>query len=507
MEITIINNGKAFSASASPDETILEVLQRNEIQSVHAPCGGKGTCKKCLVNVSSSSGSGACLSCLTKVEEGMIVEVSSATRYEFAGGENARSFIPDPGLTGYAAIVDFGTTTIACSLYDRSTGIQLATASDSNRQSAYGDNVLARLQAVADGYFPHLRKIAIRQLNMLLKSLCRDVGIQEREIAQLVITGNTLMEHILAGLNPTENGKAVMTTCSHFGESIPSADLGIEIGGDVYFLPVVSPLLGGDITAGLYAADADRSDTPVLFCDMGTNIEILLGCGDHFVACTADAGSVFKASLMEKGMISAAGAIASVEYRDGEFIPDVLGGGKPLGICGSGMISILGVLCSLEILDEQGHIPEEDEVSAEFLPFIGREHGERVFYLTKDHAIYITQGDISRFQLAKAAVYAGIQVLLYEYGIHERDIAKVFLAGGFGAFVNVDAASSVGLIPATLLKRSNCLGNSSLAGAAAAALQAEARTRMEAISRSIRVIELPTHKMFDDAYVEGMFFM
>jgi len=507
MNITILDNGKQLHAEATPGETILAVLQRIGIKSLHAPCGGRGTCKKCLVTVSSRTLSGSCLACLTEVEDGMVVELSKAARISFSGESIRSGRTPDPGLAGYAAAFDFGTTTIAGRLYDRSTGALCAAVSDSNHQSAYGDNVLARLQAAAEGGFGELRELSVNQLDLCLASLCREAGISLAEVQQIAVAGNTLMEHFLAGKDPTENGQPVMTAWSHFGEQIPGKELGLEADCPVFFCPVTAPLLGGDVIAGLFAAGAGEATGPVLYCDLGTNIEMILKNGEDCIACTADAGAVLKASIMEKGMIASTGAISAVKYRGGELVTEVLGGGKPAGICGSGMVSALGVMIALELLDEQGHIASPDETEPELAGFLGAEHGQRVFYLTPDRSIYITREDISRFQVAKAAVYAGIQVLLHEAGLRERDIERVWLAGGFSSFATIDDASTVGLIPGAFAKKAVSLGNASVIGAADAALQADTRAAMKELSRRIRIVELPTHPVFGDAYVEGMMFM
>lgn len=507
MNITIVENGKRVNAPATPGDTILTVLQRAGIRSLHAPCGGRGTCKKCLVTVSSSSFNGTCLACLTQAEDGMIVEISGGSRMSFSEELRPANISPDPGLDGFAAAFDFGTTTIAGRLYDRKNGELRASVSASNHQSAFGDNVLARLQAAAEGDFCALNRMAVDQLDALLASLCKEAGIELSEIGQIAVSGNPMMEHCLAGQDPTEDAQPVMSRLSHFGQQIESKDLGLSADCPVYLSPVVSPLLGGDVLAGLQASGAAEEKEPVLYCDLGTNIEMILGCGGRYIACTADAGAVLKASMMEKGMIATKGAISGVKYRDGEIIAEVLGGGKAEGICGSGMISALGVMISLGLIDEQGRLPAEDETEEKYAGLLGTERGQRVFYLTPDHSLYVTREDISRFQVAKGAVYAGIQVLLYEAGLKEKDIAKVYLAGGFSSFSTVDDASAIGLIPETFAKKAVRLGNASALGTAAAALCAGARETMEEISRNIRVVELPTHPVFDDAYVEGMMFI
>ena len=183
----------------------------------------------------------------------------------------------------------------------------------------------------------------------------------------------------------------------------------------------------------------------------------------------------------------------------------MLGGGKPLGVCGSGYIDALGVMYRLGALDEIGHIADPED-APEAAPFLGELDGEPVFFLTPDHRVCITQPDISKFQLAKAAVSAGIQILAEETGIDVEDIDAVCLAGGFGSFVRPDSAAAIGLIPAALLEKAKLMGNLSAAGAISAALSEQARADLTLLRDAVRFIDLPTHPSFNDAYVEGMMF-
>ena len=508
MNLTVYEGKDRHELAFSEGETILTVLQRGGIRSAEAPCGGKGICKKCNVYVRSENFCGTCLSCLTPAEDGMIVEVTPEVRLSFADSGTGELYPPTPGQTGCAVACDIGTTTVICRLLRLDTGEHLAAISGSNSQSMFGSNVLARLQAASEGKAEELTGLLIHQINSYIRAMCREAGVPLEDVKLISVAGNTIMLHFFAGLNPAENGIAPFRPRSLFGEMLDSRALGLCFDGSAFLCPAVSGLIGGDVTAGMLAAGLAKAEQPVLMADLGTNSEMILGCRGSFVACTADAGAAFKASLLDKGMTASAGAIAGVEYADGELKLRVLGGDKvkPLGVCGSGMIDALGVMYRLEALDEMGHIADPEDAAPEAAKYIGEAEGGRVFFLTENRKVYITQQDISKFQLAKAAISAGIRILAEEQKIRLSDISETCLAGGFGTFVRPDNAAAIGLIPSELLDGARLLGNASAAGAISAALSETAREDLLRLRDSVRFIDLPTHPSFGDAYIEGMMF-
>lgn len=506
MTLTVLEGNNRSEIVFEEGDTILSALQRAGVKSAHAPCGGKGFCKKCSVYVRSEDFCGTCLSCTTKAADGMIVETAPVVRLSFAEESSAAVYPPDPGQTGYAVACDVGTVTLMCRLLSLETGCCIAAVSGSNAQSIFGANVLSRLQAAAEGHSGELSEIVVNQINGLVASMCRETGVNMEEIKRIAFSGNTIMEHFAAGLNPAAEGIAPFRPQSLFGETYSSRSLGFNFDAEAFFCPCVSGFVGGDIIADMVSAGMAEAEKPVLLVDLGANSEMVLGCGGRFVACTADAGAAFKASLLDKGMPAAAGAVSGVEYADGELKLEVLGNIKPVGVCGSGFIDALGIMYRLEVLDEMGHIVPPDEAAPEAEPFIGEAEGARVFFLTENKKVFITQADISKFQLAKAAISAGIHILAEEYGIRLKDISRVCLAGGFGTFVRPNNAAAIGLIPSELLNKAELLGNASAAGAASAALSAEAERTLCRLRDGVRYINLPTHPSFGDAYVDGMLF-
>ena len=506
MVITVYEGTTKYELPFEECETILQALQNAGIQSITAPCGGKGACKKCSVFVRGKGFSGSCLSCTTKAEDGMIVEIEPEERSSFAETSSGAVFEPDPCQSGYAAACDIGTTTVVCRLLDLKTGRMLAGVSGSNSQRIFGGDVLSRLKAAEEGHADEIHALIIQQIDQFMAELCRKAQVSAEDIKLLAVTGNTIMMHFFAGLDPAGICTAPFTPLSLFGETVSGGDLGLAFSGNVYICPAVSGFIGGDVLCSVLSGGMAESEGNMLLIDLGTNTELIMGNRDQMTACAVDGGAAFKASLLEHGMTASVGAISGVKYADGELKLEVLGDVKPKGICGSGFIDVLGIMLREGILDEMGHIAEPDETDSALSRYTGEEDGRQVFYLTEDKNIFISQADISKFQLAKAAIYAGTQILAEETGISLSELDRLLLGGGFGTFAHRSNSAVLGVIPSECKGKTVKLGNAALAGASSAALSEKARAELSRIQKAVRVIDLPTHPSFDDAYTEGMIF-
>ncbi|MBR6114992.1 MAG: DUF4445 domain-containing protein [Oscillospiraceae bacterium] len=449
---------------------------------------------------------GTCLSCTTPAKNNMVVELIPEVRFSIAEQSEGDVYAPTPGQEGCAVACDIGTTTVVCQLLDLKTGRPILRISGSNSQRIYGGDVLSRLKAAEEGRADEIHGLIIRQIQYYLGVLCREAGIDAGDIRRLAVTGNTIMMHFFAGLDPAKISTAPFEPVSLFGETLSGSDVGLDFDGEVFICPAVSGFIGSDVLCGILASGMAASGEKTLLIDLGTNTELVMGTKDQMTACSADGGAAFRASLLEHGMITSAGAIAGVKCKDGELRLEVLGAAEPKGICGSGFIDLLGILYEEEILDEMGHIADPEETDSPLAKYIGTEEDRTVFYLTEDKKIFISQVDISKFQLAKAAISAGIDVLAEETGIAVTALDKLLLGGGFGAFAHRRHAAVLGLIPEECKGKTEKLGNIALAGAISAALSEEARQELSRIRGLIRVIDLPTHPSFNDAYTEGMIF-
>ncbi len=504
--IDLYNGTEKISLSFEPGETILQVLQKHNIQGVHAPCGGKGSCRKCAVSIFDGTCICTTLSCLTQAEEGLVVHLNPVKRVSFSKGSSNPLHPADQDGQGYGIACDLGTTTVCCHLMDLKEGISLGVAVESNAQSAYGENVLSRLQAASEGNADIIHQLTMEQLNRMIGSLCDRAGIQQEELRSMTLCAHTIMMHFAAGMNPAERGLAPFIPETLFGKTLKGSEIGLAVDIPVFFMPAVSDFCGSDVLADVHAAGLMKAEKPVLMMDIGTNSEMMLGCGDRFVSCAADAGSLFKGSFFDCGMTASSGAVSGVVYEDGKLILHVLGKSSPKGLCGSGIIDTIAIMTRLGALDEMGHIAEPDEAEEEVAPFIDIVDGKPAFYVSREAGLYITQKDIAKFQQAKGAVYAGIHIMASEYGIEVQDIDRCILAGGFGTFINPESASILGLIPQELISVTESLGNLSVNGAQSAAISSAARKELLELRENVRYIPLSSHPDFTDQYIDGMMF-
>ncbi|MGN1004409.1 MAG: ASKHA domain-containing protein [Oscillospiraceae bacterium] len=504
MTLTVIGNGTRREIDAREGETVLAALRRAGLTAPEAPCGGNGTCKKCLVTVDGRE----VLACRTAVTGDHTVVIPE---------QNAGAVIADAGrgvdfpLTpgeGLGAAVDIGTTTVVVHLYDRTSGALLGTRSGVNRQRAFGADVISRIQYAmtqADG-LEQLTAAIRGQLNGYLAELCAAAGRELDELSTVTVAANTVMEHIYAGLSPASIAAAPFTPLSLFGEWQDGGAFGLPEHTRVCLAPAVAGYVGGDITAGILASGAYRAEQPVLFLDVGTNGEMALGSADGgFLCCATAAGPAFEGAAISQGMSACDGAVSRVELTDGRVAVSVLGGGKATGVCGSGLVDALAVMLELGAVDETGRLLPPDEAPEEALPYLEEdEDGGVRFRLAGD--VCITDADVRQLQLAKAAIAAGICTLLDEAGLTEDDIACLYLAGGFGNYIRRESAAAIGLLPPSMVERIVGVGNSAGQGAAAALLSAQARDILDGLPGRCRYIELSGHKAFNDYYIDCMMF-
>ena len=509
MTIIVLSNDNTFTVPFIDGQTLLEVI-RGEGVPVHAPCGGQGTCEKCTVYLVTEAGEQAVLACRTAAEDGMTVRVPAASPLEVQlTAEDEEVFIPDGGVTGYGVACDIGTTTVVCHLIDLTSGKKVATVGEGNAQRPYGGDVISRIKASMEGRRGALTAAITGQLGRMIASLCASAKIGMEEIHTMSIAANTTMCHLLTGLAPDSIGVSPFTPLSRFGDEWDAKELGLPFEGKVYIAPAISGYVGGDITADLLAVDLDREEKPVLLIDVGTNGEMALGCGEHFVCCSTAAGPAFEGAQISCGMTAAAGAISSVEWDGGKVCCGVIGGGEAVGLCGSGLIDAMAVMLRLGAVDETGRMldadEDEDEITDEARPYLFLlDDGEPAFRLSEK--VWVAQSDVRKLQLGKGAIAAGVRILIDAYGVDYDGIAALLLAGGFGSFIRPESAARIGLIPAELLDVTRAVGNTAAQGAQAALVSAQARQRLNKLQQAMEYKELSGLPEFNDAYMEAMMF-
>lgn len=481
-------------------DTILDLLQREQIAFSDAQCGGNGTCGKCNVSVLYNGAEQEQLACKTLAKDTMRVSLPQSEIFVESASQALQR---DDAVSDYALAVDIGTTTVVCYLLDRADGEILRVASGGNAQRVFGADVISRIESATEGNLQTLKAAITEQLNGFVRTLCGEEGIEPSDISYAAIAGNTVMLHLLTGMSPETIGVAPFTPLSLFGDELRAEELGLSLDCDVCLLPAVSGYVGGDITAGVYSSKMHLARETELLVDIGTNGEMVLGSGDDFICCATAAGPAFEGAGIKFGTSAIPGAISKAEYMDTlriQTISDL----PAIGVCGSGLVDAIKVMLQLGVIDETGRILDIDEMPPEAAVCCAEVEDETVFLLSEN--VYITPSDVRNVQLAKSAIAAGIEVLADERGIKISDISRVILAGGFGSYINKDSACKIGLLPPQLAGKIESLGNTAGAGAIYAAVSKTARDKIRDISSHCKYIELSNSSKFSDYYIENMMF-
>ncbi|HHU21864.1 MAG TPA: DUF4445 domain-containing protein [Clostridiales bacterium] len=497
--ITATHNGETRKIQAPSGDTLLNAL-RTAGYSINAPCGGNGTCRQCRVNLEGRE----VLACQTRVDRDCYVSLPDTHKMEVL----TRGAVDiTPCGTGLGVAVDVGTTTVAAYLYDLETGKLLEVESGRNAQRPYGADVLSRIQYIAkEGGLQQLSGVIREQLNQAVGKLCARAGRKTGEIKRVSIAGNTVMEHILAGLSPVGIGVAPFTTVSLFGDMRPASELlvGLAEDAELYLCPALAGYVGGDITAGMLSSGVWKEDKTCLFLDIGTNGEMALGDKNGLICCATAAGPAFEGAEIECGMDATAGAINKASYVNQRLEFTVIGGGVARGVCGSGLIDILAAMLLCGAVEESGRMRRPEEAPEHIRERLkADEKGQMRFYLTDK--VYVSAADVRQLQLAKSAIRAGIETLMEILGKTYDDIEKVIIAGGFGAYMRVESACTIGLLPPALMGKTHHVGNSAGAGAAMA-LDMANRELLKEITAKCEYLELSASSLFYEKYIEVMTF-
>ncbi len=418
----------------------------------------------------------------------------------------------------FGIAVDIGTTTVVVYLVNLVTGETVDIGSTYNSQMIYGDDVITRIVYATEGVnaearLNELRDAVIGDINAIVNMLRNRHAIELCEIDSATIAGNTTMSHIFWGLSPASiREEPYIPTLNNFPQwKGGTAKLLINPQSPVYSVPCVASYVGGDIVAGVLASKMHRNPEMALFMDIGTNGEIAIGNVEWLMTAACSAGPCFEGSGIRCGMRATAGAIEAVKIDPETCEPDitVIGGGRPAGICGSGMIDAISEMFLTGVIDQKG----------KFVPSkTGRvRHGddgmEYVFYYTdmsgssalSSDDIVLTEVDVENILRAKAAVYAGVTTLLGEVGFTKDVIEKVYVAGGFGNYINVERAIILGMLPDLPKEKFVFMGNTSVTGAYLCLLSEELRKEAEEIASKMTYIELSVSRNFMDEYMSALF--
>jgi uncharacterized 2Fe-2S/4Fe-4S cluster protein (DUF4445 family) len=411
----------------------------------------------------------------------------------------------------FGAAVDIGTTTLVVYLVDLVSGRVIGTASSYNSQVKCGDDVISRIvYATEKNGLRELQDLVVQNITSLLTEVATKNGIRPGMIDYMVVAGNTTMTHLFFGMTPQYIREEPYIPTATFFPLIRGKSVGFQMDPQaiVYAMPNVASYVGGDISSGVLVSQIHKQEGVSLFIDIGTNGEIVLGNRDWLVTAACSAGPAFEGSGIKFGMRAMEGAIEEVEIDPAthEVNYRVIGDVKPIGICGSGMIDILAEMYLNNVIDQKGKIREElgskrirkGENGLEFVIAWRVESA-----INKE--IVITEVDLDNLIRAKAAIYAGFATLLAQMGMSFSSIEKLYIAGGFGRYIDIERAVTIGMLPDLPVDKFQFLGNTSIMGAYYALLCDHLRHEAEEIAHKMTYMELSVSRSFMDEYLSALF--
>ncbi|MFH1616044.1 MAG: ASKHA domain-containing protein [Planctomycetota bacterium] len=411
------------------------------------------------------------------------------------------------GLTNFAVAADLGTTTIVAHLIDLTNAKTIDTEATYNSQINFGDDYIRRIiYAEQNNAFDEMQNRLVRDLNNLIVTLASRQRIDLKDINAVICAGNTAMLHFLLNLDPTRIRREPYIASAGFIPPIRAAEVGIQINkrGLLYCLPSVAAYIGSDIVAGVLTTGIYEKARISLFIDIGTNGEVVLGNREWLTCASSSAGPAFEGSGVKHGMRAAAGAIEKLIMPDQDNVEyRTVGNTLPIGICGSGMLDTIAELFINDIIDRTGRfkikqnprLTNTDEGLQFQLVPPANEHQE----------IVITQSDINNLIRSKAGVFAAIRVLMESTQTRPDDIEAIYLAGGFGNFLDIRHAIIIGLLPDIPPEKIRFVGNTSIAGAKTVLLSQRALKTAEKIAESMTYFDLMSHPGYMDEFIKANF--
>ena len=504
---------EGLEAKAKEGDTLLDVIRAAGLP-IEAPCSGQGTCGKCRVSVDGAEA----LACVTAAADGQRVEVLAPGEGQEILTEsvtrNDSSARKPKGTLRLAFAIDVGTTTVVIKAVDTGTGEEVGVRAFVNPQRIYGADVLSRINNAMDDA-ALLSGIITKKIDLAIEELMKGeaAGFEPEKV---VIAGNTTMTYLLLnrrcrslGLVPFEPEYAIDSVYMYkevFGKETLSCP--------VLIYPYISAFVGGDIVSGLVNIERHLetgNDPSYMLIDMGTNGELAFRSGARLMTTSTAAGPALEGGNIFCGMSGLPGAIYEARHEGhGEFTCKTIGDKPALGICGSGVISLMAALLDSGLVTESGAFSEEADSISE-APVTSSEQKQIVIAERAGDGsgggkrVVFTQKDVREFQLAKGAVRAGLDILTEEMGELPKTL---YLAGGFGQNIDIESAFRTGLIPRSLKGRIRFAGNTSLGGCIDACLEGKAAGPLPSLDiiSAAREINLGSHKSFNDKFMEKMLF-
>lgn len=547
-----------ITISVEEGTTILQAARLAGVV-IESPCNSAVTCGKCKVKVDKSSienviSSGAhhlskeeeavglVLSCAAKVIGDITVYVTNLELNESLKILNhgksfdfeikpliKKKFFDNEGMTRvyageknigieanntenkkFGVVVDIGTTTMVASLIDLSNGVEVSSTSSLNPQAIHAQDVLSRIKfASEESGLNTMHSGVASEIKHMIREISKNAGISSENIYEVILSGNTCMLHLATNINPSSLGKYPYTPEIYGGNHIKAIehDFNISPFGLIYLPPIISAYVGADITSGILAAKLHEKAGVTLFVDIGTNGEMVLSLDGELSAASTAAGPAFEGMNITHGMRASSGAIEYFNIEeDGNIAVKTIDDEKAIGICGSGLLDIVGELVKHGVIKKNGKFvdSESEEVSPLLTERLINHEGKTVFKIT--NSVYLSQKDIRQVQLAKGAVRAGIEFLMRSKDITADKVDKVMIAGSFGYHLRAKSLINIGLLPIEFQDKIDFVGNTSKSGGQIFLLNESYREEMEKEVKKVDIIELSSYKDFDKVFVQSLNF-
>lgn len=455
---------------------------------IDSPCGGKGKCGKCALEVFGEVSAPTDeeikhktrLACKTR----LFGDAKAILPETYGISVSVESRTPEmPSCNAdfnYGAVLDIGTTTLALKIFSGD-GRVLAESVSANPQRSVASDVIGRIEASLKGEAQKLKLQISKAVNDLLSDACEKAKIDASQIEKTVIVGNTAMLYLLCGINPESIARAPFEADNLF-------DINIKDPVKAYLPPCINAFVGADLVCAVLASGMCEKNETALLCDIGTNGEIALWKEGRLYVTSAAAGPAFEGAEISCGCPSMDGAVHRVALENGKITAYTVNNAPAAGICGSGLIDAVAIFLELGYIDASGVSPTELN-----LP-------------TKGRRVYITNDDIRALQLAKSAVRSAVDTLLDITKTNAHDLSRLYLSGGFGNNLNLDSAMKIGLIPKELLPRTELIGNGALTGGGMLLLDPEAEAAARKIAFNAIHVELGGNPRFNESFIKNLNF-
>ncbi|WP_176215321.1 ASKHA domain-containing protein [Sporomusa malonica] len=416
-----------------------------------------------------------------------------------------------PGQPYYGVALDIGTTSVVAALFDLASGESMGVCSCLNPQTEFGGDVLTRISFASKqaGGTQILQGKIIAGINRLLEQLTTENQLHSEDIYEVVVAGNTTMQHLLLGVDPSSLAYAPYQPVFTQQVEVSPATLGLAISqrGVVTILPSAAAFVGADIVAGLLAVGLHHDSKTTLFIDIGTNGEIVVCKNGSLVGTSSAAGPALEGMNISCGCRAEQGAIESVSIADdGTVGLKVIGEGLPKGLCGSGLIDLISELARCGVITASGRFAAPEKLPAALASRLSHIDGRPVFVISSDEHICLSQKDVRQVQLAKGAIHTAMNLLLKEIDICFEDVDEILVAGAFGFHLKPKALVGIGLLPHSCQQRIQFVGNTAKEGAKAVLLNRHASIEVQKIGQKIKIVELSLHPEFQDYFVQALAF-